>query len=115
MQWLFAIFLVEVFNKEKRQTGKVIAMQVAQENDVQPTGIKAELLHCQQRCRAAVQQEQPVRSFDQISTLITAAATKCITAAEYIKFHFITSTILNQVICWVPSGYITIISKFSRN
>jgi hypothetical protein len=64
MQRLCASLLIQVFNKEKRQAGKVIAMQVAQEDDVELAGIKSRLLHCEQRSRAAVEQEQAVRGLD---------------------------------------------------
>src|SRR5687768_10513381 len=64
MQRLFAALLIQKFDEEKRQAAKVIAMQVAQEDDIELARIKSELLEREQRSRAAVEQEQAVRGLD---------------------------------------------------
>jgi hypothetical protein len=65
----------------------VIAMKMAEKNDIQPSRIKACPFHRQQGCRPAVHEEEPVRGFDEIATLVAAAVTERIATAENMKFH----------------------------
>jgi hypothetical protein len=43
---------------------KVIAMQVAQQDDIESAGIKSKLFHCEQGSGAAIEQEKAVRVID---------------------------------------------------
>jgi hypothetical protein len=86
-QGLIARTLVEIADEKKWQTAKVIAMEVAQKNNIQPARIEARPFHGEQACRAAVHEEKPVGSLNEISALVAPAVTKCIAAAENVKFH----------------------------
>jgi hypothetical protein len=65
----------------------MIAMEMAQKNNIQPTRIEACSFHGQQARRAAVHEEKPVRGLNEISALVAPTVTKSITAAENMKFH----------------------------
>ncbi len=73
--------------KKKRQTGKVIAVEMAEENDIQTARIEAGSFHGQQCCRPAIHEKEPVGSFNEITALIAPAAAEGISTAKNMKFH----------------------------
>ena len=87
MQWLVPRVLIKGVDEEERETAKVVAMKVAEKNDIQPPWIKAGLFHRQQRRRSTVQQEEPVGGFNEIATLVAAAVAEGIATAENMKLH----------------------------
>jgi hypothetical protein len=86
-QRLIARILMEIAYEKEWQTAKVIAMEMAQKNDIQPTRIEARPFHGQQARRPAIHEEKPVGGLNEISALVAPAVTKSITAAENMKFH----------------------------
>jgi hypothetical protein len=65
----------------------VIAMEMAEKNHIQPPRIKPCPFHRQQGCRPTVHEEEPIRGFDEISTLVATAVTEGISTAKNMKFH----------------------------
>lgn len=65
----------------------MIAMKVAEKNNIQPSWVKACPFHRQQGRRSTVHEEEPVGSFDQIATLIPTTVTEGIATAENVKLH----------------------------
>ena len=79
--------LIEITDEEERETAKVIAMEMAEKNDIQPSWIKACPFHRQQRRRPTVHQKEPVGGFDEIATLVAPAVAEGISTAENMKLH----------------------------
>jgi len=65
----------------------MIAMEMAEKNDIQPSRVKASSFHRQQRRRPTVHEKEPVGGFDEIATLVAAAVAERISTAENMKFH----------------------------
>jgi hypothetical protein len=65
----------------------VIAMKVAEKNDIQPPWIKTCPFHRQQGRRSTVHEEEPVGGFDEIATLIPTSVAEGIATAENVKLH----------------------------
>jgi len=78
---------VQITDEKERETAKVIAMEMAEKNDIQPSRIKACPFHRQQRRRPTVHEKEPVGGVDEITTLVAAAVTERISTAENMKFH----------------------------
>ena len=86
-QWLIARILIEITDEKEWQTTKVITMQMAEKNDIQPSRIEACLFHGQQTCWTAVHEKKPVGGLNEISALVAPAVTEGIATAENMKFH----------------------------
>jgi hypothetical protein len=84
---LIARILIEVTDEKEWQAAKVIAMEMAQKNDIQSSRIKARPLHGQQARWAAVHEKKPVGGLNEISALVAPAVTKSIATAKNMKFH----------------------------
>jgi hypothetical protein len=84
---LIARILIEITDEKEWQTAKVIAMQMAEKNDIQPSRIETCPFHRQQARWAAVHEKKPVGGLNEISALVTPAVTKSIATAKNMKFH----------------------------
>ena len=98
MQWFVPRILIQITDEKERETAKVIAMEMAEKNDIQPSRIKASPFHRQQRRWPTVHEEKPVGGLDKIATLVAAAVTERISTAEDIEFHDL-SSVSFSVVC----------------
>ena len=93
-QWFITWILIEIADEKEWQTAKVIAMQMAEKNNIQSSWIEARPFHRQQARWAAVHEKKPVGRLNEISALVAPAVTKRIATAENMKFH---DSILSEV------------------
>lgn len=78
---------IDIFEKEKRQPPKMIAVQMADGHKVYPFRRNTKGFEGEQRGRAAIEQKAGVGGFNQISTMASPPVTERITRAKHCHPH----------------------------
>src|SRR5918999_5945696 len=81
-------FMIKIFDKEKWDACKVVAVEVTENNRIQSLRIDSGSLHRQQCRRSTVQKNQAIACLNEIAALMTTAAAEGVTTSQNMKFHW---------------------------